>query len=348
MKALVLEARGLPAGFLGCYGNEWVATPCLDRLAAEGVVFDQHIADCPGYQAPGGPTSSAAQHVACVSISKLHGFAETALEAWHGCTGPTLWIDGPTLAPPWRLPGDILASYCEDAGYEPWADPPDGIVPAWSVEEANRLYDTFAAVVTYFDAQMEELLEGIRAGGDQPLICVTARCGLALGEHRLIGPARAWLHEEVVHLPLVMRLPESENAGLRLWALTQPTDLLPTVLELLGRPALPSAAHSLGALLRQEADAVRPYACSSLEVGESSERLLRTLDWALLVPRGVPPGDAPRLPQLYVKPDDRCEVNDVRQTHLDLAEGMEATLQAYFEQNRAGGPPVYPPLPEGF
>src|SRR5262245_37302094 len=48
MKVLVLNASALHLGYLGCYGNEWVATPALNRLAAEGVVFDQHYADAPG------------------------------------------------------------------------------------------------------------------------------------------------------------------------------------------------------------------------------------------------------------------------------------------------------------
>src|SRR5262245_40945850 len=47
MKILLLHVNGLHLGYLGCYGNDWVQTPNLDRLAAEGIVFDQHIADCP-------------------------------------------------------------------------------------------------------------------------------------------------------------------------------------------------------------------------------------------------------------------------------------------------------------
>src|SRR5439155_10403244 len=47
MKALVIIVRGLHLGYLGCYGNEWIATPGFDRLAAEGAVFDQHFADWP-------------------------------------------------------------------------------------------------------------------------------------------------------------------------------------------------------------------------------------------------------------------------------------------------------------
>ncbi len=47
MKVVVLNARGLHLGYIGPAGNEWIETPALDRLAAEGVVFDQHIADQP-------------------------------------------------------------------------------------------------------------------------------------------------------------------------------------------------------------------------------------------------------------------------------------------------------------
>src|SRR5689334_15884510 len=47
MRILVVVVDGLQSAYLGAYGNEWVATPFLDRWAAEGVVFDQHFADRP-------------------------------------------------------------------------------------------------------------------------------------------------------------------------------------------------------------------------------------------------------------------------------------------------------------
>ncbi len=47
MRAIVFVLRGCPVGWLGAYGNEWVGTPHLDRFAAESVVFDRHISDCP-------------------------------------------------------------------------------------------------------------------------------------------------------------------------------------------------------------------------------------------------------------------------------------------------------------
>ena len=39
MKVLLLDVPGLRQSSLGCYGNEWIDTPHLDRLASEGVRF---------------------------------------------------------------------------------------------------------------------------------------------------------------------------------------------------------------------------------------------------------------------------------------------------------------------
>jgi arylsulfatase A-like enzyme len=375
MKILVIEARGLPAGFLGCYGNEWIATPCLDRLAVDAVVFERHYAALPdldGTEPTWQCTSLGQLHVAqaasqtsevsktsevfdaCatppaaimqVAIRNVEGFgkaARTAWRQWKGADG-VLWIDGPSLAPPWSLPADLLGSYFgddEEDDVKPWPEPPLGIHASLGIDECLRLHDTFAAVVTYFDSQLASLLEAI---DEETAVCVTARSGLPLGEHGLIGQTRAWLHEDVVHVPLILRLPRAECAGLRLGALTQPLDLAPTFFELCSAPHGPGGlGRSLLPLMHQTIEAVRPYACSALSIGASAEWSLRTLDWALLLPQQVPPGDAPREPLLYKKPDDRWEINDVRQLHLDLADNLERTLRAFVE----GGGAEYPPLPD--
>jgi arylsulfatase A-like enzyme len=127
MRILVIEASALHLGFLGCYGNDWVATPNLDRLAAESVVFDQHFADSPDpaptrpaaqrsavtgiYSFPGAandahvaiPASDAGVYYA--TIGTLKGFATSlikAIDTMRDSSQPILWIDGPGLAPPWR------------------------------------------------------------------------------------------------------------------------------------------------------------------------------------------------------------------------------------------------------
>ncbi len=44
-RAVVVTFDRLHAGFLGCYGNDWIETPTFDRLATESVVFDQHFCE---------------------------------------------------------------------------------------------------------------------------------------------------------------------------------------------------------------------------------------------------------------------------------------------------------------
>lgn len=45
MNVLCICADTFRADYLGCYGNDWIVTPNLDALAAEGIVFEQAYAE---------------------------------------------------------------------------------------------------------------------------------------------------------------------------------------------------------------------------------------------------------------------------------------------------------------
>jgi arylsulfatase A-like enzyme len=366
MRVLVLEACGLHTGYLGCYGNDWVATPNLDRLAAKGIVFDQHIVDRPTLTVGGSllarsagsgryacgqsdgprerqdivalPGGIRCRHHLCPTFEEM-GQLAAHVRAWpEDC--PVLWVEGPSLVPPWSPPEDMLGIYGEDeedeeASLPPWADPPRGPVEL-TPDDALRLQDTYAAVVTYWDALLGNLLEDLRTSGriDELVVCVTARAGLPLGEHGQVGVAAPPLHDELVHVPLILRLPHTSEAGLRISALTQPVDLLPTFGELVGMPGADVQGSSLRPLVLGKATEVRPYACAEL----GGAWLLRTPEWAFHVP------PAPADPVLFAKPDDRWEVSDVRPRQGELAERLHATLHAFIRAVQQPGPLVYPPL----
>ena len=42
---MVVSFDRLHAGYIGCFGNDWIETPHFDRLATEAVVFDQHFCE---------------------------------------------------------------------------------------------------------------------------------------------------------------------------------------------------------------------------------------------------------------------------------------------------------------
>jgi hypothetical protein len=370
MKILVVEVSALHLGFLGCYGNDWVATPNLDRLAAESIVFDQHFADRPqsgsaagtgryvfpgAEQHPGDGCQDMGVHRAPIDVLKGFGAAAVrAIEQSREQNHTVLWIEGPSLAPPWRLPAKVLASYVDDeAGDEEQSPPltsPDVGLHHVAEADLDRLHAAYAGVVSYFDTQIGRVLDHLRKKkrSEGLLICVTARCGLPLGEHALTGLARAWLHDETVHVPLLLRLPEAANAGERVAALTQPIDLLPTLREYLGLAPAPGHGLSLWPLMRGGSEPIRPYALSGQRIGDSEEWLLRTPDFAFLLPISVPAADPPRRPQLYAKPDDRWEVNDLAPRHEEYTELLEKTLRQVVAAAHQPGALVYPALPQKF
>jgi|SRR5579883_263191 len=426
MRVIVFAINGCPAGWLGVYGNDWVGTPNLDRIAAEGITFDRHISDCPeptaarkawrGY-GPGGlgpvPIPSIlvrANHPdtdgpewfyagwqevfdarpRSEDVSPLDELLRTfpaLLDRLATTPDFLLWIETDRLIPPWDVQQDVFEAYLEGAAEErtqpktaeadeqeelegaeeeeneenedseedseetpespepaineepvlPFADPPTGPFDRADLDAWDWLHRTFAAVVTKFDAELGILLEHLRSRGmDQSAAwLVTSDFGYPLGEHGQIGLYRPWLHEELVHLPLLLRLPGAEQHGRRIAGFTQPPDLFPTLCALVGHP--PSAdtkGFDLLPLARGESSPPREFAITQLELGEAAEMAIRTDEWALLVPTRVPEGEQRRESLLYAKPDDRWEVNDLHARNIERADELEAKLREIFGQKR--------------
>jgi arylsulfatase A-like enzyme len=411
MNAIVIAARGLPAGWLGAYGNEWVVTPHLDQLAAEGVAFDRHLSDRPDPDAAGrawltgrhqlGPDSGAGSPVLLDGLraagvptvlvranypdtdgpplyyagwaevfdarpdadddSPLDAFLRAlpgVLDRLAGEPRWLLWVETDRLVPPWDVPQGVFEAYLDDDGdgempsdaeaVTPFADPPTGRFDRTDPAALDWLHRTLAAVVTAFDAELGRAFELFRACGlDRSAAWLaTSDRGYPLGEHGQVGPFRPWLHQTVVQVPLLLRLPEGAVAGRRVSAFTQPADLAPTLLALLGAapPAEPVHGFDLLPLTRGEVESVRPYACSAWEVNGVTEGAIHTPGRTLIVPGPLPDADPPRLPQLYEKPEDRWEVNDLRPRAVEEAEALEAVLGAFVRAAQEPGPLVVPPL----
>jgi len=172
----------------------------------------------------------------------------------------------------------------------------------------------------------------------ESLLIFTSDRGQALGEHGVVGEVRPWLHDELLHLPLIVRLPGSAEAGGHVSALTQSVDVLPTLLESFGLGSAAVHGQSLFPLLRGQVDTVREYACAGLRVGEEREWAIRTPEWSYLSPQRPETTARSRQPRLYVKPDDRWEVNDISQHHPEVVERLGRTLRQFVAATRDQAP----------
>jgi hypothetical protein len=344
MNVIVFALRGCPVGWLGAYGNEWVATPNLDRLAAESVVFDRHISDCATSDAAnqawlrnGLPTGAKSILVRAnrpesdSPASFYAGWSEVfdarprdddaspldellrqlpkildGIEAGSSCV---LWIDIDRLLPPWEVPQEVFEAYIADEdeeleAIEPLADPEEGPFDKTDLAAWEWLHCSFAAVVTAFDAELGSAFDLLRERGwdTNAKWIVTSDFGLPLGEHSRVGAAGSDLHEELVHVPLIVRWPGAAEAGRRIDTFTGPADV--------------------GDIIRGSAPMAQPAREFAITACAGSATI-RTEEWVLLVP-----ADAERKPMLFVKPDDRWEVHDVASLHEDVVQELLTKLQS--------------------
>jgi hypothetical protein len=176
-------------------------------------------------------------------------------------------------------------------------------------------------------------------------VLVTAHCGLDVPERRKLFPTWSELHEEVIHIPLVWRLPGGAEAGRRVLALTQPVDAAPTLCDLLGAPSMPVHGSSLMPLLTGKTGQIRTYACAGLFRGGAAELALRTPQWSFHLPLQPPADEGSRQPLLYVNPDDRWEVNDLHQHYADWCAWLESCARGFARATQTEGlfqPPLLP------
>ncbi len=483
MNVIVIACNGLHLGFLGPYGNGWIETPNIDRLAAEGVVFDQHFAenlttiptrrswwtgkygfpdpdqgwtalrhdetilpdvlyergvrsalisdnpilrqagqgfgrgfddvvwvrgsgydpyipaddrrardvsldDEPGFRLP---PEDDPDHATWVgrweqvlrnrAVLKWHedeaqtGVARTVRAgidwlASRDATDPNpffLWLDLFSPHGPWDPPapyrdqyateepdefevgdrGDIIAEPIEgsdDTELDLEQVPVLLDVPGGSVgdvlDEAEllRLRRTYAGTVSLLDHQLGVLYAALKEQGrlDDTLIVFTADQGEPLGEHGFVRRFRPWLYEELIHTPLIVRMPKGQFGGIRHQALVQPVDLMPTVLDALGVPPV-EGLHGGDwlTLIRGDQPKIRDYACLGMDVEEFA---IRTHHWHLVVPIETDPDDPPRGVELYRKPEDRWDQTNIAEQHPDVTEHLELALRRFVEAVRRGGP----------
>lgn len=445
MHAVVVSFDHLHLGMLGCYGNDWIETPHLDRLATESVVFDQHFGENldrdgaePGWwtgrihpssesgdqplrrtwladllrsggvhtrlllESDAGDSSVVApgfDDLVTVTVTDdsqapetQGGFARlVAVEARHGLqtsgTGGArslLWLKSRGVPSPWIPPREFVDLYFDELGLSEHAEPadaPDDLVdpaddaaghagaggiddlpavekiesrhtrtsaadvadsaaaedplPAEelvSPEELDARYSKalYAGYVTYLDRWLGKLFQLMEQSPhrDQVLLIVVAGAGESLGEHGALGAEQTGLYEELIHAPLFVRVPHSDQAGTRRSALVQPADVGATLLDWFGISCPPASTEgrSLLPLINNELDSVRDAAYVGVAGRVAG---IRTQNFFYV--RGEPSrtGLFPVSGRLFEKPSDRWDMVDVAAQYPEAVDELEARLASH-------------------
>jgi len=397
MNVVCLIIDRLHVGQLGCYGNAWIATPGFDRLAADGFLFDQALAESPeladfyaalisGVAARAQNEETAAQAslierlaaagVASTLISddptiadlpSSAGLADVIQVPCEGATDTAATLEETQLARYFAVAIEWLQSAKEpfclfahcgslgatwDAPYEyreRYADedepaPPEGAaVPALTLDEDYDpdellgICQAYAGQVSALDTCVAALVAQLEQApcGQRTLLVVMSPRGFPLGEHRRIGDVPMPPHAELSHVPLIVHFPDQTGASDRSPALVQPRDLAPTLLEWFGLPGAQGSSQespatigrSLLPIARGEQDAFRDRTL----VACGNWRAIRTPAWFLCVDSAGETSNASGNAvnaQLFTKPDDRWELNDVADRCQNVVELLSAHLDA--------------------
>jgi arylsulfatase A-like enzyme len=202
----------------------------------------------------------------------------------------------------------------------------------------------YAGQVALLDTCLGGFLEVLdeRPAAHKTVLALTAARGFPMGEHLRLGPCDEALHGELAHVPLLLRFPDRLGAMARSQALVEPADLWATMLDywrVAGPPPSPTGI-SLMPLVREETIATRQRLVLA---GPGQQRAIRTPAWYLRKTES---------PELYAKPDDLWEVNNVAvrcQEVVDcLLDAADQFEQAIYGGNVADLAPLSEVLVKGF
>jgi arylsulfatase A-like enzyme len=390
--AVVVVVDRLSAGYLGCYGNTWLETPEINRMASESLLFEFATTDSPrlldvygsywwGAPADGsdldGPTppprletsipgqlrqagvhtclvtddeqvagaapaeawdrmvllrsEETGEEAADISQTRIAQTFAAALEALESLVPPyLLWVHLRGMEAPWDAPYAFRHSLIEEDDPEPppFTDPPRTHLPPSEDPDVRwGLMRAYAGQVLALDLCSGPFWEALNSlpHDDQRLVLWTSPRGYPLGEHMAVGTSDSGLYGETMHVPWWIRVPGTDSAGARCMSLVHPPDLAATLVDWWG---LDAESHSnvlrrgtsLLSVAESPDDTGRPYVVCS----DGRQLALRCQDWLAT----LPPGETW---QLFVKPDDRFEANEVADRCREIVEQLGPWGERYRE-----------------
>lgn len=237
------------------------------------------------------------------------------------------WLHSRGMRGPWDAPLEFRNSLAdEDDPVPPKIVEPPARVLSGDVDpdELLGISQSYAGQVLLLDACLGALFDAVENAnfGHETAIVLTAPRGFPLGEHGVLGDGEPNLFEESLHIPLMLRMPAGQFASVREPSLAQPSDVAATVLDLLGLFDGPDTAAAWGRSLVPVLAGDGQNGADCAFANSDQQYAFRTPAWLLVQ---LANQDA----RLYVKPDDRWEVNEVADRCRDVVEQMEIAAENF-------------------
>ena len=162
---------------------------------------------------------------------------------------------------PWDPPRSFREKYMPNAKGHTWIQPPYANIEL-PKEAVDKLRANYAGNASCVDFWMGRILATIEKLGlfENSVVVFASDHGTLLGEQGQFvkGPER--LRGQVTHIPLLVRIPGKQMAGKRVPGFVQVTDVMPTLLHLLGlKPPSRVTGRNVWPLVTGEEKSQREY-----------------------------------------------------------------------------------------
>lgn len=282
------------------------------------------------FQRPGRIEKSASQ----VERTDLFGFFDAACELVLASERPNLiWLHSRGMSGPWDAPLELREQFADedDPAPPPFVAPPEKMLKAgFDPDELLGFVQAYAGQVALADMGLGLLMESLdnHPLADETLVVITSPRGYPLGEHQRVGPCDNALYGELLHVPLLIQFPGGQSRMTRTQKIIQPHHALDTL------------RHDDAKFMEQVADP-QPEPHSAFAVG-INQRAIRTPAWFLRETQVA----GEQAHELFAKPDDRFEANEISSRCGDVVELLAAELDRFAAAAGEGKAPESPPLAE--
>jgi arylsulfatase A-like enzyme len=266
--------------------------------------------------------------------------ARTLSTAWdqishhRGAKPRLVWVHARGMYGPWDSP----LAFQELLLDEEYPAPIEAMTPPNLVMEDEddpdivfRHTTAYAAQTMVLDACWETFLDAQSLAPESWLVMVLGARGFPLGEHRRIGGIDPRMYTEQLHVPWLVHFPDNLGRLARSGALTSHCDLLPTLVDWLDGSHQSTSSTVDGISLLPLASTTKTMWRSAVLSTSASARAIRTCAWCLREDLSEndsvnASGKLASAAELFVRPDDRWEANDVAKLCPDVVEELRGIL----------------------
>jgi arylsulfatase A-like enzyme len=226
----------------------------------------------------------------------------------------------------WDPPEDYYRVYMQQDYRGPRLISPPATTAQMSPLEVEHARALYAGYVTFVDSRIGKFLQTVEKLGlfANTIIVFTADHGAMMGEQNQLHKGETRIREQVTHVPLLICHPRRPWAGRRVRGFVQHTDLMPTLLELLGVKAPARVTgESLAPLIESGRDSTRDL----IVTGWGEHAAVRTHQWCYLGRWS----DGRPFTELYDVQRDSRELTNLAAQHPAVVAELGARLKEYVD-----------------